>query len=68
MIVVLHEQSNRRACGFTTHHATKDLHSVFLDLHASTRAVTLLTAGEFFVDNVWGEGKPGGDAIKNGGQ
>jgi hypothetical protein len=68
MVIILNKQRDRRACGLTAHYAAEDLRSIFFDLHSSARAVSLLTAGKFFVDNFGSEEKPSGNAIKDGGE
>jgi hypothetical protein len=66
MILVMYEHRDRRAGRFACHHTAKDLDAVFLDLHPSTGAISLLATGKFFVDYFRYEWKSRRHAIQNG--
>ena len=68
MVIILDEQGNRRTGRFARHHTAQNLHRVLFDLHASARAISLLTAGQFLVDDVWCKGKTRRHAIQDGSQ
>jgi hypothetical protein len=51
MVRVRNKQGYGRTYRLTTHDATQNTDGVFFDLHPPTGTVTLLTAGEFDIDD-----------------
>src|SRR5262245_51687696 len=66
MISVFNQHSNRAPSRLTSHDTAQDLHGVFFDFHPSTRAIALLAARQFLVDDVWRDRESRRHPIKDG--
>jgi hypothetical protein len=68
VVEILDQQGQRRAGGAPFHHPAQDAHRIAFELHARTRAVAVLAAGQVAIDGGRVESQPGGQPVENGGQ